>query len=93
MGTRLELAAELLADELDHPNRAGMILVRSEEEGHSVFTTEVDSRLLATIAQAMDENPVLIGLFLTAAWMVQKEGLNKNDPAFRRVIFVSGGIQ
>jgi hypothetical protein len=87
------MAVEVLADELDQAQRSGIILATDESSQSCVFFSTPDQNLLAAVAQAMDENPELIGLFLDAAWMVKLQGNSRNDPAFRRVHFVPRGVQ
>jgi len=89
---QLEDAAFALADELEQPDRNGVILI-SDNGDTSVFTTKIDSDLTASVAASIDRNPQLIQLFADALYLVNLMGENRADPGFRRILFTREGTQ
>lgn len=86
-------AASELVDQVVGGGHSAVVLVRNVEDGTqtSVFVSCTSEQTLATIASALDENPVLIGMFVDALRMVRSGGNNKHDPGFGPVIFAGEG--
>lgn len=84
-----EAASELVDQLVTGAEHSALVLVRHTGDGTqtSVFVTDTGEQALATIASALDENPVLIGMFVDALRMVRSGGNNRHDPGFAPVIF------
>jgi len=84
-----EAAAELADQIAMDKNHTAIVLVRDGKDGSgtSVFLSNSGEEMLATLASALDEHPVLISLFVGALSMVRKFGNSKDDEGFAPVIF------
>ena len=91
-----EEAASNLAEEIQNGlDHSGLILYRNIADGTptSVFVSETGDEMLATLASAIDDNPLLIVLLISALRMVKMEGQNAGDPGFAGVIFAGEGVK
>jgi hypothetical protein len=86
--------ANELSQHMAQPDKAGVILYRDTTTGEctDVFISGTDHKMLATLASAIDEHPVLIGLLVNALGMVRKYGTNRDDEGFGPVIFAGEGV-